>query len=64
MTRFQKRTIQNDIVQTEQRLRQIEHLYGKTSEKYETEQRKLVRLWAMLKLMHQKEAFLKEVLEE
>jgi hypothetical protein len=63
MPQVQKRTLQNDIVRIEHRLREIERHDGSDSEKYKAEQQKLVRLWAMLRLMHQKEAFLEEVLK-
>ncbi|HEY9745965.1 MAG TPA: hypothetical protein V6C99_07090 [Oculatellaceae cyanobacterium] len=62
MSSVPQKVLLYDILQAEQRLSQAEQIHGKGSAEYQAAQRKLVRLWSMLKLMHQKEDFLQEVL--
>jgi hypothetical protein len=55
-------TLRYDILQTEQRLRELEQKEGKTSDSYYAEQKKLLRLWALMRMMHKKEEFISELL--
>lgn len=61
MPNTQQHALRYDIIQVEQHLRQAEELNGPDSVEFKAAQRKLLRLWAMLKMTHPKDAFLQEI---
>lgn len=58
----QQRVLRNDILQTEYILTRIEVEFGKSSPQYQEQLKKFSRLWAVLKMTHAREDFLKDVI--
>lgn len=55
-------TVRHDFLKTERRLHEIERAHGKASEEFQMAQKKLLRLWSMMRLMRTQDEFLGEIL--
>ncbi len=59
---LEPRVIRNDIFKTQQSLAQLEAKHGKASPEYQQALKNFARLWSVLKLTHQQNEFLEEII--